>query len=205
MSALPDGIEVAGQAPAHPEEGRDPIVAIGRTVSEAAGTMTELHEVFDRLRALLVLAREEHDNEVKIGELFLRAQEHVNRAVADAEKRTKQLLADAELEAARIVTAAEREAHRLLEEARRPAMDPSVTEQLQKTIDGFAQVNRELQSELTSLVRSMTEHAPAPSTTPRTEPAEPVGNHNGNAGPTSDIPPPPVVAPAPGLRAPDPS
>ena len=202
MTALPDEMVVTSQPPTRPEEGPDPIGAIGRTVSEAAGTMTELHEVFDRLRALLVLAREEHDNEVRIGELFVRAQEHVNRAVADAEERTRQLLADAEIEAARIVTAAEREAHRILAEARVPAVDPSVAEQLQKTIDAFARVNGELQSELTSLVRSMTTHGPAPSSgtpiEPHSQVSEVAADQGGNTAPMSVAPPPPVAAPAAG-------
>ncbi len=205
MSAHPDGTVDASQVPTRPEAGPDPIVAIGRTVSEAAGTMVELHEVFDRLRELLVLAREEHDNEVKIGELFVRAQDHVNRAVADAEERTRQLLADAELEASRIVTAAEREARRLLEEARQPVVDPSVTEQLQRTIDGFTRVNKELQSELTALVRSLTASAQTPSNGAKLDPnppafAGPVAgsvSNQGRNGALTPIAPPPRVAPSP--------
>ena len=200
MSALPDGAVDADDAASRPEEAPDPIVAIGHTVSEAAGTMAELHEVFDRLRELLVIAREEHDSEVKIGELFVRAQDHVNRAVADAEERTRQLLADAELEAARIVTAAEREARRLLEEARQPTMDPSVTEQLRKTIDGFTRVNSELQTELTSLVRSLAAQAQPPSNGARPE-ARPAAN----GSLTLDPPPPPVATSAPAPPPPHPS
>jgi cell division septum initiation protein DivIVA len=170
-------------------------MAIDRTVTEAAGAIAEMHDVFERLRSLLVVAREDHDNEVKIGELFVRAQDHVNEALADAEERTRQLLADAEVEAARIVAAAKQEAHRLLEEARQPTLAPSVTEQLQRTIDGFARVNGELQSELTSLVRTLSESAPRPSTPPTASPGRPAAESSGDQGqgsdPTSNAPPPP--------------
>jgi len=170
MSDLPEGTVVAGHMPTPPEEGPDPIMAIGRTVSDAAGAMAELHDVFERLKALSVVAREEHDNEVRIGELFVRAQDHVNQAVADAEEHTRQLLADGELEASRIVAAAKQEAHRLLEEARQPAIPPALTEQLQRTIDGFARVNAALQIELTSLVRALTERSFPPGTAPTATP-----------------------------------
>jgi hypothetical protein len=224
MSVLPGGTVSGGVAPTPPREGTnatppdetsDPIVAIGRTVSEAAGAMAELHEVFERLRSLLVVARDEHATEVKIGELFVRAQDHVNHAVADAEERTRQLLADAELEASRIVMAAKQEAHRLLEEARQPAIPPAVTDQLQKTIEGFARVNGELQSELTSLVQTLTEKVQRPPSPPVGVPSPPVGappppppppgyvgGHDRDGVRALNAPPPPVATPAPGQPAP---
>jgi hypothetical protein len=207
MSVLPGGTVSGGATPPPPQggssptppvEGSDPIMAIGRTVSEAAGAIAEMHDVFERLRSLLVLAREDHDNEVKIGELFVRAQDHVNAALADAEERTRHLLADAEIEAARIVTAAKQEAHRLLEEARQPTLAPSVTEQLQRTIDGFARVNGELQSELTSLVRTLSENASTPPAAPA--PARDQGQGSDAPHPPPP-PPPPAAAPAPGHPA----
>ncbi len=197
--------------PAPPDEGSDPMVAIGRTVSEAVGAMAELHEVFERLRSLLVQARDEHATEVQIGELFVRAQDHVNHAVADAEERTRQLLADAELEASRIVMAAKQEAHRLLEEARQPAIPPAVTEQLQKTIEGFARVNGELQSELTSLVQTLTEKVQRPPSPPVGAPPPPppapghAGGQDRDAVRVPNAPPPPVSTPTPGQPAASPS
>jgi cell division septum initiation protein DivIVA len=209
MSVLPKGAGGADPTPTPPQEApntpeavSDPIVAIGRTVSEAAGAMAELHDVFERLRSLLAVARDDHDNEMKIGELFIRAQDHVNLAVADAEERTRQLLADAEREAARIVMAAKREAERLLEEARQPTIPAAVTEQLQKTIEGFAHVNSELQSELNSLVRTLTEKPLTPSTPPASPPSAtaPHPPAPGQAGDTRDpgpgSPPPPPPPPA---------
>src|SRR5579862_5187017 len=89
MSVLPEGAGGGGPTPmppmasvSPPEAGADPVAAIGRTVSEAAAAMAQLHDVFERLRSLLAVARDEHDNEMKIGELFVRAQDHVNQAVA---------------------------------------------------------------------------------------------------------------------------
>jgi hypothetical protein len=188
MSVPPDGTAVAGFVPPTEESGPDPIEAIDRTVSEATGAIEGLHDVFERLRSLLVLAREERKNELKIGELFVRAQDHVNQAVADAEKRTRQVIAEAELEAAQIVTAAKREAERLIEETRQSPLPAEVTQQLQSTIDGFAQVNSELLSELTSLSQALKDHASPPVAAP-TPPPPPM------AGVTP--PPPPVAAPTP--------
>src|ERR1700722_9669488 len=118
MSVPSDGISIAGLALPSMETERDPIEEIDRTIGEAAGAIAGLQEVFERLKSLMVLAREERKNEIKIGELFVRAQDHVNQAVADAEKKTLQVIADAEVEAARVVMAARREAERLLEESR---------------------------------------------------------------------------------------
>lgn len=219
MSVLPGGTESGGVSPTPPQQGSnpappyetsDPILAIGRTVSEAAGAMAELHEVFERLRSLLVLAGDEHATEVKIGELFVRAQDHVNHAVADAEERTRQLLADAELEASRIVMAAKQEADRLLEEARQHAIPPAVTDQLQRTIEGFARVNSELQSELTSLVQTMTEkvqRSPAPPVGAPPPPPPPgyVGGQDHAAVRAPNAPPPPVSPPTPDQPARSPS
>ncbi len=156
--------------------------------------MAQLDDVFERLRSLLAVARDEHDNEMKIGELFVRAQDHVNQAVADAEERTRQLLADAEREAARIVTAAKKEAKRLLEGARKPAIPPAVTDQLQKTIEGFARVNTALQSELNSLVETLTEKAP---TAPALVAHAPAPGHVGGNG---DSAPAPSPSPSPRRR-----
>jgi cellobiose-specific phosphotransferase system component IIA len=159
MSVPPDGTALAGFVPPPQESGPDPIEAIDRTVREATEAIEGLHDVFDHLRSLLVLAREERKNELKIGELFVHAQDHVNQAVADAEKRTRQVIAEAELEAAQIVTAAKREAEKLIEETRQSPLPADVTQQLQTTIDGFAQVNSELLSELTSLSQALRDHA----------------------------------------------
>lgn len=212
MSVLPEGAGGAGPSPkppvtgaSAPEAGTDPVAAIGRTVSEAAGAMAQLDDVFERLRSLLAVARDEHDNEMKIGELFVRAQDHVNQAVADAEERTRQLLADAEREAARIVAAARKEAQRLLEEARRPAIPPAVTDQLQKTIEGFARVNTALQSELNSLVQTLTEEGHAAPTMVAHTPAPGHAGGNGDSAPAAATPPPPAGAPTPGQPASPPS
>ena len=211
MSVLPEGAGGGGPTPTppmagvSPPEAGDPVAAIGRTVSEAAAAMAQLHDVFERLRSLLAVARDEHDNEMKIGELFVRAQDHVNQAVADAEERTRQLLADAEREAARIVTAAKNEAQRLLEEARKPAIPPAVTEQLQKTIEGFAQVNTALQSELNSLVQTLTEKVQTPPATVAHTPAAGQVGGNGDSAPAPATPPPSAAAPTPGQPASSPS
>jgi hypothetical protein len=175
MSALPSTTFVPGSTGLPEPLSDDPVEAIDSTLTEATGAMEGLHEVFERLRSLMVLAREERKNEEKIGELFVRAQDHVNRAIADAEERARQLLVDAEHEAAMIVAAGRREVERILAEARSAALPPPVAEQLQRTIDGFARVNRELLVELTALTQALSEHAHA-ATPPVSSPPPPAAH-----------------------------
>jgi len=224
MSVLPDGVLSTGITLPPGEADPDPIEAIDTTVGEAAGAMQGLHDVLDRLRSLLVLAREERKNELKIGELFIRAQDYVSQAVSDAEERTRKLITEAETEGARIIAAAEQEAKRLTEEARQTSgLPPEVIRQLQRTIDEFTRVNGELLVELSSLIHTLSEykrpgeasreaHAGSRVATPASVETAPAVS-----GPSADVqgamapPPPPAVQappppppPPPAVQAPPP-
>ena len=225
MSVFPDGALSASISPPPGEADPDPIEAIDTTVGEAAGAMQGLHDVLDRLRSLLVLAREERKNELKIGELFIRAQDYVNQAVGEAEERTRKLIAEAETEGARIINAAEQEAKRLTEEARRTSgLPPEVILQLQRTIDEFTRVNGELLVELSSLIQTLSDYrrpgdqhpdagGGAKAATPPSVPAAtvvsgPPSHVQGSIAPPPPPPtvqaPPPPPPPPPTVQAPPP-
>jgi hypothetical protein len=130
------------------------------TVRQATSAVDGLRDLLGRLEALAALARQHQHNEAKIGELFIRVQDYISRATAEAEEHALNLIAEAEFEAARIVATAKEEAHRLLSEARRPAsLPPEAITQLQMTIDGFARLNNELLRELGTLNQTLLAHA----------------------------------------------
>jgi hypothetical protein len=163
-----------------------PIEAMEDTVTQASGALDELQDLFKRMKSLMVLAREQQLHEEKIGELFIRAQDYVNEALADAEARACQLIADAEFEAAQIVDEARDEARRIINEARRAtALPPEAVRQLQATIEGFARLNRELLGELTHLGEALASYAqPRLPTPPAATPPPPPGLY-------VQLPPPP--------------
>ncbi len=177
-----------------------PITAMQDTVQQASGALDELQDLFTRMKGLFVLAREQHRNEEKIGELFVRAQDYVNEALADAEQRARQLIADAECEAAHIINDAREEAQRIVHDARPSlGLPPEAIQNLQSTIDGFAQLNRELLGELTSIGETLSGFAPAalpPPLAPSALPPPPRGEH-------VPLPPPPFGAPVPTVARPN--
>jgi hypothetical protein len=134
--------------------------AMDLTVSQATSAVDGLRELLGRLEALATLARQHEQNEAKIGELFIRVQNYISSATAEAEEHARNLIAEAEFEAARIVATAKEEAHRLLSDAKRPAgIPPEAVVQLQVTIDGFARLNNELLRELGALNQTLLAHA----------------------------------------------
>jgi hypothetical protein len=141
--------------------------AMDITVTQATTAVDGLHDLLRRLEALAALAREHQRNEVKIGELFIKVQEYIDRATTEAEEQARNLIAEAEFEAGQIVAAAKEEAHRLISDARRPAGVPSgALAQLQVTIDGFARLNSELLRELTVLNQTLKVRERAASASP---------------------------------------
>jgi len=159
--------------------------AMDGTVAESSGAMGALRELLRRLEALAVLSQEHQRNEAKIGQLFTRVQDYIDRTTAEAEEQARALIAEAEFEASRIVTAAKEEAHRLITDASRPTgIPPEAIRQLQVTIEGFARLNADLLRELAALNETLNEHAQ-----PVTTGAE--------AGAADEPPPPPPVAWAP--------
>jgi len=137
------------------------------TVAESSTALDGLRTLLRRLEALAVLSREHQRNEAKIGQLFTRVQDYIDRTTAEAEEQARNLIAEAEFEAARIVSAAKDEAHRLITDASRPTgIPPEAIRQLQVTIEGFARLNADLLRELAALNETLNEHAQAPATLP---------------------------------------
>ena len=130
--------------------------SIADTVGYAAGAIEGLRDVLDRLNSSVARAQEERSTEVRLGQLFTRAQDFVDGALADAREQAKKILQDAEAEAFMIVSASKAEAERVLEEARHQATrDTRALEQLDSTIATFNRVNAELVAELSSLQQAL--------------------------------------------------
>ena len=129
---------------------------VGQTVRHAAGALEGLRDILERLETSIAKAVDQRRTEEQIGELFVRAQEYVDRSIFETEERARIVVAEAEHEASRIISAARGEAQRLIEEAKRSARLPAdAARQLQATIDGFGQVNRDLLRELTALSQTL--------------------------------------------------
>jgi hypothetical protein len=147
-----DRIEGFTRRPPAPGERGPMAEAVDASVEYASNTMEGLRRLLKRLEALSGLAREHDDNQAKIGELFLRVQDYVAKASAEAEERARGLVAEAETEAEAIVSAARHEAERILEEARRTGgVPPAALAQLHGTVERFAHLNAELVHELRAL------------------------------------------------------
>jgi cell division septum initiation protein DivIVA len=130
---------------------------VGQTVRHAAGALEGLRDILERLETSIAKAVDQRRTEEQIGELFVRAQEYVDRSIFETEERARIVVAEAEHEASRIISAARGEAQRLIDDARRSARLPAeAARQLQATIDGFGQVNSELLRELTALSQTLT-------------------------------------------------
>ncbi|MGA2520917.1 MAG: hypothetical protein ABSG81_08900 [Acidimicrobiales bacterium] len=134
--------------------------AVGETVRHAAGALDGLKDLLERLESSITKAADNRRIEEQIGQLFVRAQDFVDRAIGEAEELGRNMLAEAEFEASRIVAAARDEASRLVIEAQNEAertnkIPPEAVRQLQATIDGFGRVNNELLRELSALNRSI--------------------------------------------------
>jgi hypothetical protein len=138
--------------PPHPSVHEVPFEAIEQALKNVAGAFDGLRNLLERLETSIQDARDQHDAEREIGELFTKAQHYLRQVVAEGEERARQLVVDAEFEAARILEAAKHEAHRIEEEARRkPALPPEAVRQLEITIEAFSAVNQQLSQELMAL------------------------------------------------------
>jgi len=180
-----------------------------RTATEATGAMAGLKDLLRRLEALTVLSREHQRNEAKIGGLFTKVQDYIDRTTAEAQEQAGNLIAEAEVEATRIVAAAKEEAQRIVAEAQRPAgIPPEAIRRLQATIEGFAHLNSELLRELTALNHTFDEHARQEAPPPVQAPPPPPPRAWTPPPPKSQLPPPPrpkVIPgpqPVPTFRAP---
>jgi hypothetical protein len=157
--------------------------AVDASVAYATNAMEGLRDLLKRLEALSSLAREHDDNQAKIGELFLRVQDYVAKATAQAEDHARGLVAEAEREAQAIVSAARHEAERITEEARlNGGAPPEALAQLHGTVERFAHLNTELVHELSALNDALASHADNPTSAPASAAAPP---------------PPPVGSPLP--------
>ena len=155
-----DAERVASQMSREVDPDESTFEAMDFTLGQAARAADGLKDLVRRLEALSLLAREHHRNEVKIGQLFIRAQDYVTQAMGEAEEQARAIIAEAEFDAARIVSAAKDEAHRLITDARRPGgIPPEAIRQLQVTVDGFARLNGDLLRELTALSQTLAAHA----------------------------------------------
>ena len=166
--------------------------AVGDTVRHAAGVLSGLQELLQRLDASIADAAAQRRTEVEIGQLITRTNEFVERTVAEAEEQARHLVAEAEFEATRIVAAAKEQAHRLIEEAKQSsALPPEAVRQLQVTIDGFGHLNGELLRELNALGQTLATYArpPAP-VVPGAPPPPPPGSAAGSAPGTPSGPEP---------------
>jgi cell division septum initiation protein DivIVA len=164
MGVLGEGSFDAERVASHMSSEIDPdestFEAMDFTLGQAANAVDGLRDLLRRLEALSLLAREHHRNEVKIGQLFIRAQDYVTQAMTEAEEHARAIIAEAEFEAARIVSAAKDEAHRLITDARKPGgIPPEAIKQLQVTVDGFARLNSDLLRELSALSQTLASHA----------------------------------------------
>jgi hypothetical protein len=134
----------------------DAFETVGQTVRHAAGALEGLRDILERLEFSITKAVDQRRNEEQIGELFIRAQEYVDRSIAETEERARIVVAEAEIEAGRIISVARDEARRLIEEGKRSTRLPAdAVRQLQATIDGFGHVNRDLLRELTALSQTL--------------------------------------------------
>jgi hypothetical protein len=133
--------------------------AIFAAVETVEGRLNELRGKLDELKERLGVAAtsvrnaaEMDDAELKLGLLFARAQEFVDRATADAHQQAAQILANAHAEADALVAGARSHAQELIDEARRhPVLPPEALDQLKRTIDHFGRANEELTTELAVL------------------------------------------------------
>jgi hypothetical protein len=165
-----------------------------RTVAQATSAATALAELLRSLEALAGLSAEHHRNEERIGQLFARAQDYVDRAQSEAQEHARRLVAAAEAEAARIVASAREEAHRLATDpGRQLSIPPEAVTQLQLTIDGFARLNNDLLRELATLNLTLTDRAQIAPSAPSGTPAR-NGGHPLPPPPRTDLPPAPSPA-----------
>ena len=162
-----EGAAGPGRPPGATSDHGSMVEAMDSTVGHATHAIEDLKELLRRLEALAALAREHEQNEAKIGELFLRVQDYVAKASAEAEQRARTLVAEAETEAAKIVSSAQLEAQRIVAEARRTGgIPPEALQQLHGTVDRFAQLNAELVRELSALNEALVRRAAPPSSPP---------------------------------------
>ena len=169
---------------------------VGQTVRHAAGALEGLRDILERLETSIAKAVDQRRTEEQIGELFVRAQEYVDRSIFETEERARIVVAEAEHEASRIISAARGEAQRLIEEARRSARLPAeAARQLQATIDGFGQVNSELLRELTALSQTLTRQG-------HPQPHSDQDAHQQLSPPSTQVPSPSTSDSAPGQSAP---
>jgi len=170
-----------------------------RTAAEATGAMEGLKDLLRRLEALTVLSREHQRNEAKIGGLFTKVQDYIDRTTAETREQARNVIAEAEIEASRIVAAAKEEAGRIVADANRPAgIPPEAIRRLQATVEGFARLNGEFLRELTALNHTFDEHARREVPPPPEVPLPPPPRAWSPPPPTSPLPPPPRPTVIPG-------
>jgi ABC-type transporter Mla subunit MlaD len=132
---------------------------IGQTVRHAAGALDGLKDILERLHSSVEQAAEQRRDDIEIGQLFVRAQQFLDGAVAQGHEIAQRMIADAEFEAARIVADAKDEAHRLIDEGRHSTSLPSeAVRALQTTIEEFGRMNSTLVEELSALADVLAIH-----------------------------------------------
>jgi vacuolar-type H+-ATPase subunit H len=178
MQFLPDA--------AHPNDG-DTVHAVASAVTHVAMALDELKDQLEIANRRVGEVAAAQITEAELGRLFVRAAEFADTAIAEAEEEARQVVADARMNAEHILADARIEAESIIEEAQRPGMAPGAAEQVQATIDGFTQINRELIKELAFLRDTLQPQlgAPAAPSLPAVPPPAP-------APPTvgADTPPP---------------
>jgi vacuolar-type H+-ATPase subunit H len=142
MQFLPDA--------AHPNDG-DTVHAVASAVTRVAMALDELKDQLEIANRRVAEVAAAQITETELGRLFVRAAEFADAAIAEAEEEARQLVADARMDAEHILADARIEAESIIEEAQRTGMAPGAAEQVQATIDGFTQINRELIKELAFL------------------------------------------------------
>jgi hypothetical protein len=148
--------------PPDPDEDQA-LEAVASSLAQVASVMDQLAGQLTNLTQAFGQTRNRRQAELEIGQLFVRAQEHVDGSIADADKQAHEIVAAARGEAAaivaqaraeadRIVIDANTEAQRIVEDAQKSAiLSPEAVTRLSSTIEGFARMNTELVTELSAL------------------------------------------------------
>ena len=148
----PRGDQTGNSAPPQGGSRYETARTAATALADIARSMDDLRDRIDPAMEAINHALVVSTSEGEIGKLFVRAQEYVDRAVADAQRNAAQLLVDARAEAERIVAEGHQRARQLIEQAPFNALVPTeVLQQFERTIESFNRSNCELTNQLSRL------------------------------------------------------
>lgn len=132
---------------AAPGEGNNPEANPSEAISDVREAMAELKAQLDATVNFVkhAMAMSLRSGETEMSGMFIRAQQFIDRKVAEAEDQVTRMFADAQLASDDIIADARRRAKELADRTNRfLVLSPDALDQLEESIDSFVRANKEV-------------------------------------------------------------